>query len=350
MIAATIGALGTAAAAGINAATAEARNAKSYKYTKRLQDEQNKFNAQQAQIAYDRQRELYNYQYQNERSAFLADREHNEQYNSPFAQMQRYKQAGLNPALLTGQIGSGSANVDFSAPSMPGVDSTSSGSQGQFQMDQGLSGLTGGLTALASLVNQSEMTRSQVELNESQAAKNEADTGKSKKEIEKLGADISNVNMDTKLKEKQVDNVAAATEKLNYEVKELLPKQKSFLEKQMEKMTNDIVNSQQLTKAQVAHYAASVKDLIADAHLKGSQKSLIDKEVENFERKLETYVGLSSSQMQMFHSQQKMLDLQNNVMRDITGYFHDGDHFNFNNLDMLKKLMWLKVIKSLWSF
>ena len=41
-VAATIGALGTAAAAGINAATSEARNAKSYKYTKRLQDEQNR--------------------------------------------------------------------------------------------------------------------------------------------------------------------------------------------------------------------------------------------------------------------------------------------------------------------
>ena len=44
------------------------------------------------------------------RQAFLADREHSEIYNSPSAQVQRLKDAGLNPTLMMGNIQTGQVN------------------------------------------------------------------------------------------------------------------------------------------------------------------------------------------------------------------------------------------------
>ena len=344
-VAATIGALGTAAAAGINAATSEARNAKSYKYTKRLQDEQNRFNAQQAQIAYDRQRELYNYQYQNERSAFLSDREHNEQYNSPLAQMQRYKQAGLNPALLTGQIGSGSANVDFSAPSMPGVDSTSSGSQGQFQMDQGFSGISSALMSMSQLLTQQQVADSQVKLNDSVSEKNEvekaniaADTEKKgaeksniEKDTEKKGVEIGNISQDTavkvaqeKLTNSQTDKVKEETRQTTYLIDKYLPKQYDEIVKRIDKMSADITNSNQITKAQVALFNKQISEIMSNIRLKNRQSELLRHEIFNYDKLAQSTLDLNEKNMKRLGFEAQRLDLQNKIQTDIFNSMYDS--------------------------
>lgn len=56
---------------------------------------------------------MYNLQ----RGDFLADREHSEVYNSPSAQVQRLKDAGLNPSLAMNNVQTGSVNT----PSNPNV-------------------------------------------------------------------------------------------------------------------------------------------------------------------------------------------------------------------------------------
>lgn len=57
-----------------------------------LSDYQNKFNAHQAELAYEREKELINAQ---------------NEYNSPVNQMARYAEAGLNPNVIYGQINPG---------------------------------------------------------------------------------------------------------------------------------------------------------------------------------------------------------------------------------------------------
>lgn len=70
---------------------------------------QNKANKELAQYSFDMQRQMI--QEQNE-------------YNSPAAQMQRYKEAGLNPNLMFGGIDSGSQNsiAKYDAPTMQRPD------------------------------------------------------------------------------------------------------------------------------------------------------------------------------------------------------------------------------------
>lgn len=85
-----VAAAGSAASAGINAASASATNRKSYKYTKMLQEQQ-----------FERQKEL---------------RDYDNWYNSPVEQRARYEAAGFNPDLMYGG-GSSSAGVSDSVTS-----------------------------------------------------------------------------------------------------------------------------------------------------------------------------------------------------------------------------------------
>lgn len=81
-----------------------------YKYNKRLAEEQNRMNRENAEWAFQRELELRKYQ---------------AEYDSPAAQMQRYKDAGLNPNLIYGN-GSAAAGT-FQAPNFPSVPGVSMG-------------------------------------------------------------------------------------------------------------------------------------------------------------------------------------------------------------------------------
>lgn len=75
-----------------------------YKYNKKMTDYQNKLNRENAQWAFDKELELRKFQMD---------------YDSPEAQMQRFKDAGLNPNLIYGN-GSAAAG-SFEAPNFPSV-------------------------------------------------------------------------------------------------------------------------------------------------------------------------------------------------------------------------------------
>lgn len=102
-------------------------NERSITNANRQNDIARQFNAQQNELNRDFTLDLQNRNQQFQRDMWDA----NNQYNTPSAQMQRYRSAGLNPFLLSGvgQVGSGSstlaASSPASAPSSLGSPSTS---------------------------------------------------------------------------------------------------------------------------------------------------------------------------------------------------------------------------------
>lgn len=61
------------------------------------------FNKKGNEDAYAQNKEFWDYTHNIQRSEAIADRDYMNQYNSPEAQMRRYKDAGLNPNLIYGQ-------------------------------------------------------------------------------------------------------------------------------------------------------------------------------------------------------------------------------------------------------
>lgn len=102
------------------------------------------------------------------RRAFIQDREHAEQYNSPSAQVQRLKDAGLNPTLAMGNIQTGQVN----SPNNPQASPSQLAPLGQ--------GLTEGVLNLLG----------------------------AKSDLEMKSAETRNIVADAKLKEIQADTAA----------------------------------------------------------------------------------------------------------------------------------------------
>lgn len=101
---------------------------------------------------YQHDRDMYNMQ----RKDYLADREYMEKYNSPSAQVQRLKDAGLNPTMAMSNIQTGQVN----SPNSPNAQS-SSAAIASSNLTQGVLGLLG--------------VKSELKLKEAQAADVAAD-------------------------------------------------------------------------------------------------------------------------------------------------------------------------------
>lgn len=123
-----VAAAGAIGAAFVDAAAGQARDAMQFKRQRLLNRENNKFNADEAR---------------KQRAAAAAAQTRQENYNSEVAQVQRLKQAGLNPALLYGGATSSSGVSSMSAASAAPSSYTPTGSQldlsgalsGSFDMD-----------------------------------------------------------------------------------------------------------------------------------------------------------------------------------------------------------------------
>lgn len=277
-----------------------------------LQREQ-QFNAEQAQQAYDRQREFYDYQFQNE-----------SQYNSPLAQLQRYKQAGMNPALM--QLNEGNTSVSASSPPAASASGSNSVNFAQFQSNQ-----LQAASSIAGILNEFQKVQSEIDLNKTSAAKNIAeadktagvDTEKTRVDIKNVLADTENkkaeknkIIADTDLSKTQKENVEQQTENLRYTLKHLLPKQGSEIDKRIEKMTNDILNSQQLTKAQCAEMFQNIVESVSRVDLNNRQSDLVWKQIQAFDDRLAAELNISREQFQQ-------LRLGNTREELVNGFFND---------------------------
>lgn len=280
-----------------------------------LQREQ-QFNADQAQVAYDRQREFYNMQFQNE-----------SEYNSPLSQMQRYMQAGMNPAMMN--LNEGNTNVSASSPSAASASGSNTVNMAALQSNQ-----LQAIQNVAGFLNEFQKVQSEVDLNKTQAAKNVAeadkiagvDTDKAHAEIKNVLADTDfkqaqkvKTEADTELSKTQKENVAQETENLRYSLKHLLPKQSRELEANIKKIYNDIENSQQMTKAQCAELFQNIRESVSRVELNNRQSDLVWKEIQSFDEKLQAELDVSREQFQQLKlgnwKQQQVNDVFDSFMK-----------------------------------
>ena len=90
------------------------------------------------------------------------------------------------------------------------------------------------------------------------------------KDTEKKGVEIGNINQDTavkvaqeKLTNSQTDKVKEETRQTTYLIDKYLPKQYDEIVKRIDKMSADITNSNQLTKAQVALFNKQISEIMS---------------------------------------------------------------------------------------
>lgn len=243
--AAIIGGFANAAAEYLNYVGQRKQNSANRAWENYWNQRQMDFASSEAERSYQRQREMYDYMFHKEND-----------YNSPAKQMQRLKQAGLNPALLAGSaIDAGSSAV--SAPSSP-----------QASANMGSSALPAAQFDTSSFV---EMARaiSQIGLNDSQIRK-------SNKEIEKIGSEIE-------LNKRQQNKLVKETESLTYTLENLLPSEYAERIANVEKIAKDMNNSQQITEAQVNLYVQEVKKLIEETSLSKKQNKKLQNELAGYE-------------------------------------------------------------------
>ena len=309
-----------------------------------LQREQ-QFNAEQAQQAYDRQREFYDYQFQNE-----------SQYNSPLAQVQRYKQAGMNPALM--QMSEGNTNVSASSPASASASGSNTVNMAAFQNNT--------LTALSNAANIAQglySLSSQADLNRSQEAKNYADAAKTsgvdtdevRANIKKIMQDTNtsraqelNTVADTDLKVEQKKNVAEDTRRLGYMIDKFLPKQYDEIGKRIEDMASQIWQRQQVTPAEVAKFRQDVAESISRMNLNEKNEKLLDKELWWYDQRAAVDMSISHQQFQQMKSNNMVLGLKN----DIAGEILRTENVNglWNSSDFRNNVYKLRALETLNPF
>ena len=293
------------------------------------------FNAEQAQVAYDRQREFYDYQFKNESN-----------YNSPVSQMQRYKAAGLNPFLMN--FSDGSLSVSASSPS----SSSASGSNTvntEASVSNALSALNNVANiaqSFAGLSSQMDLNRSQSLLNDANAAKvSGVDTDKVKSEISVNNANVVTQKSQQHLNESQSSNVDASTQEIFYRLEHILPKQDRELLARVRQIYNDMNISQNTSKAQVAKMYQEIAESISKANLNYKNAELVDKDLEAYAQRLANELNISEEQFQMMQNQNLRLQIESDVMQRLMNP-RNGVETSQGISDFVK-LMFLSVLGKL---
>ena len=300
------------------------RRAKQHEYDVDMLNREQYFNAQQAQIAYNREREFYDYQFEKE-----------SEYNSPAAQMQRYQAAGLNPYLMSLDSG----NTSVSSSSVPAASASGSNT---VNTEAGQNNTLAALSNIAGIAQGMTQLQSQTDLNKSQEVKNYAESAKTsgvdteevKANIKKIMQDTatsksqeSNINSDTELKDYQKKNIAEDTRKLAYEVDKLLPAQLSEISKRIEDLASQILQRQQVTPAEIAKLRQDVLESIQRVNLNSRQESYLMKQIDSYDSELAARLNISNEQFQQLTTKNATLKLRNQLIDDILTFDHTKDNF-----------------------
>ena len=311
--ASVIGSIASAASAAGAAASNSANNRRSYKWTRKLNEEQNRFNAEQAQIAYDRQREFYDYSFNKEfeNEKYWAD------YNSPLQQMQRYKAAGLNPALLAGQFDSG--NVAAGASGSSGSPQASAAGVGQFSTTPTFQGADfGNIIGLLGLSSTIDVNKSIADKNRVEAAKTAGvDTDKVVQDIKESQSRVENIDADTNLKDSQKKLVENQARESLYNIEKLLPAELKKKFSEIQKNLIDMRNSQTLTRAQVAKFSQDIRESVSRVNLNQSTQNKIDKELDFMDTNFSMDMSLKYQQFQQLKSQNHLQNIRNGILDSI---------------------------------
>lgn len=183
-----VAAAGAIGAAFVDAAAGQARDAMQFKRQRLLNRENNKFNADEAR---------------KQRAAAAAAQTRQENYNSEVAQVQRLKQAGLNPALLYGGATSSSGVSSMSAASASPSSYTPTGSQ--LDLSGALSGSSDMDLQAAQVENLRTNTASQAEDVASKTTTNKYLDSKTNIELLKMLQEYENLKKQGALSQADLD-------------------------------------------------------------------------------------------------------------------------------------------------
>lgn len=240
---------------GINAWQQARQNKKNREFYEEQQQNQNAFNASQAEEAYRRQRELYDYQF-NKETSFEKD------YNSPLAQMQRYQAAGLNPALM---MQSGDAGNISPAATPSGVASATASNPSVPQFVSPFSAMLG---SLGSIVNLTKIL-SEVNLNEGN--------------LKKIDKEVDKIVADKNLSEAERDKVREETNTLVYRLKNILPKEYDKYVADIESVVSNTQNQRKLTAANLNEIEYKVKEIISKIPVNEATASKLQSELDGYD-------------------------------------------------------------------
>lgn len=306
-----------------------------HRFDVEMLEREQQFNADQAQVAYDRQREFYNLQFNNESS-----------YNSPLAQMQRYKQAGLNPFLVS--LSEGNTSVSASSPAAASASGSNTVNAAAFQSNaiNALSNVANIAQGFASLSSQMDLNSSQSNLNAVNAAKAAGvDTEKVRSEIAVNNQNVATQKSQEKLNESQSNKVDADFKEVIYNLEHILPAKEKELLANIAKTYNDMEISQNTSKAQIAKMYQDIAESITRADLNTKNAALAQKEVDAFEQRLENELNISSEQFQMMQNQNSRLKIESDVMQRLMDPRNGVE--SVQGISDFVKLMFMSVLSKL---
>lgn len=277
-------------------------NKKNRKFYQEMTENQNAFNAEQAQIAYQRSKDLYDYQFDKESA-----------YNSPLAQMQRMRAAGLNPALLYGS-GVGDAGSVSASPS--GVGAATAASPSPPQMTDFFS------PSIQSAMNVAS-TLSKIGVNKSQR---------------------KNLDANTDLTKDNSKKVQKETQTLVYTLEKMLPVQYQGAIADVRKTLSDMNVSQRVSTAQIAELQAKVKDILANVQLKGHQDQKLVAELNKYQEYIDNVYEREKYRHDIEKTDFEYLDmtkgLKNKIMQGLRAPNHNFEETLQNMLlYLMTKLM-----------
>lgn len=252
----------SAIGAGISAIGSFITNRQNIKNQNRMFEKQAEFSRQEAQVERDWQERMYNT---------------NNAYNSPAAQMQRYKEAGLNPDLV---YSDGSLSSPASAPSAAGIASTPSVGAAHLDNPFGDAG---------QIISQKRLVDSQARANDAKANRDNKesdiasarlvmDKAKSESEIRLNDSSVYLNHRIGELRHAELEQVAASVNNLNASTGRLLQETENLrkeIEVQDERISTlrfeRFIRSQEFDQS-VKESNSRIADNYASASLKKQQK------------------------------------------------------------------------------
>lgn len=157
-------------AAGISAASAAVQNKKSYEYSRRLAEDNMALWEKSLPIQMQYNKQVADYALEQDVKLWKAQNE----YNSPSAQMDRYRQAGLNPNLIYGNQNLSQNRPDYSLSDPSGF----SAGQGQFTYNSPLDAISRGMSEIGNAISNINALRSQAETFRTQKLANDVQSAK----------------------------------------------------------------------------------------------------------------------------------------------------------------------------
>lgn len=269
-----------------NAVIGSKLNKKNRDFYREMTENQNQFNAEQAQLAYQRQRELYDYQFDKESA-----------YNDPRAQMQRMKAAGLNPALLYGS-GVGDAGSVAAAPSAVGSASASSANPPQMQ-----NYLTPAIESLSTVAQ----ALSDVNLKGATAEKTQADTELSRANTRKVTKDA---------------------EQLTFVLENMLPAEHKQLIQNLKRSLQDMKDSHQISTAQLEVYRSQAQEILSKIKLNQHTDEKLQAELKRFQEYIDAVYDRETYRRDIEKNEMQWNDLTKGVKNRILKGINDPDYMN----------------------